>query len=526
MKSRLPVILAALALAAVARAFPIAGVIVDAQSGSPLRRARIVLTPAKSGSTPMSLVVGDAGRFSFEVPDGRYSLAAEYRGVRQIFGLQGPGLGFGVSIITGADHDTGHLTFRWFAPGAITGTVVDDRGEPVEGALVQLIRSMVAAGRKRLVTAGWFWTDDRGVYRFGPVTGGTYYLAVTGAPWYVGQAALPRMPDQPSEPTAAYAPNYYPGASDLAGASPVILEAGGEVRADFTLRTTTGVRVIVNCPNAEGRSGMLSLVADGVEGPAGFQRQLNFYGMRQTIPAVPPGRYQVHLAGGGENPFSARKTIDVASTDVTVELALQPPPSVSGRVVFANPAARPKSTVYVRLIDEVDGPLRARAVETDGSFVFDSVAASKFRAQITHAEGFSIARISADGATLKNGVLDVVDGAKVTLSIFADDDTGQVKGFVMNGDDPVPGVLAVLAPRKESTDPGDYRGYQTDSDGSFSWANIPTGDYMLFAVARLDLEYANAAAIGPHLAGGKPIRVERHGTYDERVAVAAPAPRN
>lgn len=50
---------------------------------------------------------------------------------------------------------------------------------------MQLIRSAVTGGRKRVTTAGWFWTDDRGVYRFGPVTAGTYYLAVTAEPWYL-----------------------------------------------------------------------------------------------------------------------------------------------------------------------------------------------------------------------------------------------------------------------------------------------------------------------------------------------------
>jgi len=128
--------------------FPIAGVLVDAQSGSPLNRAHVILTGGRSGE--QSIVTGEDGRFLFEVPQGRYGLLAERRGSRQTFGNAGPSSGFGSAIITGPAQDTGHLVFRWFAPGAIFGRVVDDRGEPVENATVQLIRESIVVGRKRV----------------------------------------------------------------------------------------------------------------------------------------------------------------------------------------------------------------------------------------------------------------------------------------------------------------------------------------------------------------------------------------
>ena len=67
----------------------------------------------------------------------------------------------------------------------------------------------------------------------------------------------------------------------------------------------------------------------------------------------------------------------------------------------------------------------------------------------------------------------------------------------MNEKTPVSGVQAMLAPRRGSPDPGDYRAYQTDGDGSFDFKNVRTGDYVLFAVPQLDLEYANPAVVKP-----------------------------
>ena len=526
MNLRLSMLLTASCLAAIAQNFPVAGVVVNAQTGSPMRRVRIELKSSEAQSPPLSTVTGDEGRFSFSVLQGKYSLIAEHGGVRLPFGfVVSSGRTPGVSIVTGPDRDTSHLTFRWFMPGAITGTIADERGEPVEAALVQLIYSFISGGRKQTTSAKFVYTDDRGQYRFAPLISGHYYLAVTAVPWYAETHLAQKNINGSSEPTATYASSYYPGVGGLRSAKPIILQPASEIRADFTLRTIAGANVHVNCPSAAGRNGIVSLMSEEVEGAAGFQRTRNFAGNYVTIPAVPPGRYVVRMAGTGDKPLSVRKIIDVAATDITVEMALQPPPTVSGLVTFANPATRPKSAVYVRLLNEATGRSLSSTIEPDGAFEFRSVTVAKYRPQIWGAGGFAVAELSSSGANLKDGVIDVEDGAAVTLKIVAGDDVGNVKGFVMNDGKPVMGVAAVLAPQKGSADPRDYHGFQTDSDGSFDFKNVRAGDYILFAVTQPDLEYANPAVVKPYLAAGKPIRVDRKTTTTENIGVST-APRN
>jgi hypothetical protein len=148
------------ALSAAAQTFPIAGAAVDASSGSPMKRVRVTMNPYARNNEQSAVMTGEDGKFSFDAPKGKFVLMAEYRGSRQPFGQRGPGLGFNVAIFTGPDQDTSNLVFKWYAPGAISGKVVDEHNEPVEGALVQLIRVNVTAGRKMRATAAWAYTDD------------------------------------------------------------------------------------------------------------------------------------------------------------------------------------------------------------------------------------------------------------------------------------------------------------------------------------------------------------------------------
>lgn len=90
--------------------------------------------------------------------------------------------------------------------------------------------------------------------------------------------------------------------------------------------------------------------------------------------------------------------------------------------------------------------------------------------------------------------------------------------------EPVPAVLVVLAPAAGSRNPTDYRGFQTEYDGSFDYVAVKAGDYLLFAVDRLDLEYTNPDAIRPYLQSATPVHLASHAVVDQRVTVTATKP--
>lgn len=67
--------------------------------------------------------------------------------------------------------------------------------------------------------------------------------------------------------------------------------------------------------------------------------------------------------------------------------------------------------------------------------------------------------------------------------------------------------------------PFSYQAFQTDSDGSFGLTAVPLGEYVLFAVGDLELEYANLEIVQPYLTRGKRVQIESHGVETESVGL-------
>jgi hypothetical protein len=213
--------------------------------------------------------------------------------------------------------------------------------------------------------------------------------------------------------------------------------------------------------------------------------------------------------------------IEVGGGDVTIEITPKPVPTLAGRVTFQNPEERPRQPTYVILLDDVTGQSFPVALGANGSFSFAMVPVSHVRLVLSSADGFFVTQMSVEGASVKDGVIEVVDGAQVQVNLAASNATGRLNGFVMNGDKPVPAAMVILAPGTGSADPLRYQAFQTDSDGSFDFTAVPAGDYVLFAADDLELEYANPEIVRPYLTQGKRVRIESHGVETESIGLTS-----
>ena len=139
----------------------IRGYITAADTGSPLRRALVRAMSQDGRNSGMALTDGQ-GRFEIkELLAGRYTLSVTKAGfVTMSYGQRRPDQpGTVLEILEGQLVDK--VALKLPRGGVITGTVLDEFGEPVAGAQVNALRMRYASGSRRLVTTGSGSTDDR-----------------------------------------------------------------------------------------------------------------------------------------------------------------------------------------------------------------------------------------------------------------------------------------------------------------------------------------------------------------------------
>jgi len=502
------VALSTLASTSAAQTFRVAGTVIDSETAVPLGRTRVVLT---GGPVPeQSAITAAAGTFSFAVPQGKYTLLAAYRDFGESYGQARSGRSSS-AIVVGPEQDTTRIVMHWHAPVAIHGKVLDDEGEPVHEATVELFVEAVTNGRKHVISLGRAESDELGDYSWSSIPAGTYYLAATGQPWYFSDPNARQALAASGRSVVPYALTYFPGTDDSRAATPLILRPGDQLQADITLRPASGSNLRFVCANTP-CGGSVSLFAIG---PGEAETLVRTADMADCyIPAVAPGRYIVHYIASDSQMW---KQLEVVGGDNVIEIKPKPFPTLSGRVAFQQPSDRPRQPVYVNLRDEDTRESVAAALDVNGNFSWPTVPVSRVRLSVSGSDGFFISRMSVDGALVKDGVIDIVDGAKVRVNLTASRQVGGVNGVVLNGNKPEAGVMVVLALAAGSTDPNSYHALQTNSDGSFDFAAVPVGDYVLFAVDNLEFQYADFETVQPYLSSGKRVRVEPHSVEAESI---------
>ena len=154
------------------------GRVVSADTGLPLRRAKVSLRDAREPQG-RSVTTDAAGAFAFEaVSKGRYRLrASKARYVTTALGARRTGTpGRAFDLADGQKVE--NLTIVLATAGVITGRVLDDGGEPMTGATVTALRQKAADGAGRFTaTSAYGRSDDTGAYRLFGLEPGRFFGA-------------------------------------------------------------------------------------------------------------------------------------------------------------------------------------------------------------------------------------------------------------------------------------------------------------------------------------------------------------
>src|SRR5438477_11813819 len=157
----------------------IAGTVVTADTGKPVKRARVLATAVElPGGRAAS--TDEHGSYELnDLPPGRYSIAVSKSGfITLSYGQRRP-MQAGTPLQLADGQQLKGIDFRLPRGGAIAGRIFDEDGDPIPGASVRVMRYQYQQGDRRLVQAGAGQTDDKGQYRVWGLMPGDYYVTAT-----------------------------------------------------------------------------------------------------------------------------------------------------------------------------------------------------------------------------------------------------------------------------------------------------------------------------------------------------------
>src|SRR5688572_1351223 len=352
----------------------ILGQVVTGDSGTPVRRARVNLVGQELRGQK-SAMTDDEGKFVFTLlPAGRYTVNASKTGYVTIaYGAKGPGrAGTPIQLADGQKLETKAISLP--KGGVVTGTVLDENGEPAPGTTVRAMRQVIRTGEKRLESAGTDTTDDRGQYRIYGLLPGQFVVYAQprnqglgglgasiateieaavqqmaqmmggpgqgagrggGPPGRVenlgdrltqlgggrGQALeqLQQQLNPEGQQSVTYAPVFYPGSTSPSNAARVDVVAGQErFGVDFQLQLTQTSQidgVVLSTEDAASNGTQITLVPkDGLPGlPGNTQSTRTGTNGQFTFRNVLPGQYSVIARGQVRTPVPAGTQVEVAA---------------------------------------------------------------------------------------------------------------------------------------------------------------------------------------------------------------------
>ena len=437
----------------------ISGVVqTDDASPRPLRRADVQLAGDQL-LTARRVFTDAEGRFEFgTLPSGQYTLTAYKNSyMRTTYGATHPG-GTGTSIVVSAGQRVTDLSMRLPKYGVISGTIYDQHGEPAQGVSVEVLAYTMRTGRRTLssVYGRPAFTDDRGEYRAGGLVPGDYFVAAGPSPDNgpaavqvlsaadVDRALLAQQPgltaSTPASPANArptivsFAPVFFPGATDLAGATKITLGLGEERSGiDIGLQLVPTGRIDGTVASSDGQPATnAQLVAtlvteaysqDLFQGTVGSTRP-DAQG-RFTYAGLSPGHYvitartQAEPSAGANatGPLWAMADVNVNGADQSVALMLQPGMSVSGTVVFDGAALQPPATMANLRVNMAAAPtsnvaigVSPTALHADGTFTLTGAAPGLYKLT-------SMPPATPAGWMLRSAIVNGVDSLDVPFEV-------------------------------------------------------------------------------------------------------------
>jgi len=508
---------------------------VNAIGGQPLAQVTVFISVPDNPNDTEQVTTGDDGRFVFDnVAPGKYAMSAQRRGfTRQSYQQHEF---YSTAVAVGPGKVSEDLVFQLNPDATISGTVTDDNNEAVRNGRVMLFKSGLEDGSQGVRFASQTQLDDSGHYRFDHLDPGKYYVAVLARPWFAqyvqrssqtvvenGEAReIPQPPLRP-ELDVAYPVTFYPQATEASGATLITVGPGDHFVADMAMTAVPALHIRIVNLKEEGSVILFQQTFDGVKMPL-FADTDEISPGTVEMSGVAPGHYLLSMVARMDN-VSSRLDREVdLSGDQEIDASRRPGSVVTltGNVHLQTHQTLP-GQLFLRFRNVETGENFGEPVTEKGDFEFqhDLERPGTYEVILANPDGtIGVRTITATGAKATGHDLILTGGSSVHLDILVAKGLGRVDGLALRDGKPASQAMIVLVPQ----DPGNnrvlFRRDQSDSDGTFTLANVVPGRYTVIALQNgWNLEWSNPALLTPYLKDGVPLLVETPGTYNVKVGV-------
>lgn len=486
------------------------GIVVAADTGTPLRRAVVRAFSTSGGGNGMAQTDAQ-GRFEItQLPPGRYMVSATRSGyVTMSFGQRAPNQpGMPIALEDGQSADKVH--FALARGGAITGRIVDEFGEPVSSAQVSAQRFGYSGGGRRLLPAGSEGgndrTDDLGQFRLYGLSPGEYYVTAT----LRSNDFMPPGTSVGTQPNEGYAPTYYPGTPNAVEARRVSVRAGQELaNVSFALSATRVGRISGRVTTSAGEPfvGAMVMVHPRDESLGFMSMMTSGTGVRPDgtfqTGGLPPGTYSLTVQPRGDrsdpNPEVARVDVPVNGEDVAdVFIVTGRGGIIRGRVITDDGTVPPFKPELMRVMPQPVEPGRALmsarpgTVRMDWTFELTGLTDPvRLGAFVESAPGWSVRHAFREGIDLMDTPVDVAPGRVIEdVELVLTRKVTEVSGVVTDErGQPVTDVSVVVFPGDQERWTFGTRYIRTarpDTTGRYTIRLTPTDGLRAIAVRGLE----------------------------------------
>lgn len=482
----------------------ISGHVYRSDTGEPIPKAQVELTAADEttasalGDERIARTAADGSFLFSDLPPGRYQMESWRNGFAQFSWQQGEQeiesrrAQKSLTLNTGQKVD--NVVLHLFPAGVIAGQVSDEDHDPVAGLQVYALAvSFERGGWRQVNAAGRATTDDLGNFRIANLPPGPYYLKAGGL---IGREKQDVGLKQDPAGGTQYRETYFPGTPLLAEAQVLPLSPEGVANIQLTVvpvkTYAISGKVLPQPGSPLGRVDQVECkprASDGYTFGTGENTSPIAPDGSFRIPRMPPGEYTLSAVAirNGVETESGFASVRVVDTDVHATVELGQAARVRGTV--ESPPGFPVAGSQITL--ETFGPgfflLHQGMVDTKGHFNITNIPPGDFTFALSGKDGESSAYIKnalCNGSDYAAVVFALTVNATLDCNVTIADDTGSIRGRILDGDKPLSRMLAVLIP-----EPRELRQVyrymltsKTDSAGSYKIVGVVPGNYLLFAV--------------------------------------------